>query len=139
MYSHLEATHLASELVLSLLKGHMEKPAVQFQKPQSLNWITSYFSFHLSEPLSLSDMAKRAQLSPSRFSVVFKEHFGVSPHQYLMRLRIQHAQELIKNSSFPIQEIAEYCGFADIHHFSKAFKKISGTSPGVYRRTESIL
>jgi AraC-like DNA-binding protein len=86
LLSKLEANHLAS--AISILKEIPVFQIQKYQKPQSLNWITSYFSFHLSEPITLDDMAKRAQLSPSRFSAVFRNHFGMPPHQYLLHLRI---------------------------------------------------
>jgi transcriptional regulator GlxA family with amidase domain len=78
-------------------------------------------------------MARRANLSPSRFAAVFRQHFGLSPHQYFLRLRIEHAQELLRTTDLPQRDIAAYCGFADVHHFSKAFKRITRLPPGVYR------
>lgn len=129
----LEAQHLANGLVLSILKDIPDFQWSKYQKPQSLNWIPSYFSFHLSEPLSLADMAKRAQLSLSRFAAVFKKQFGMPPHQYLLQHRVRHAQELLCGNTYSLQEIAGYCGFADIHHFAKAFKKATGETPGAYR------
>jgi transcriptional regulator GlxA family with amidase domain len=50
-----------------------------------------------------------------------------------LRLRIEHAQALLHTTDLPQRDIAEYCGFADIHHFSKAFKRITQLSPGAYR------
>jgi AraC-like DNA-binding protein len=129
----LEANQILAELMLTILQEMESFQVPKYQKPQSLNWITSYFSFNLAEPLSLKEMALRAQLSPSRFSAVFKARFGVPPHQYLLHLRIAHAQELLANSPFTMEEIAAFCGFADVHHFSKAFKKITDTSPGAHR------
>jgi AraC-like DNA-binding protein len=137
LLNQLEANQIIAELMLDLLKEMASFQLPKYQKPQSLNWITSYFSFHLAEPLSLEDMARRAQLSPSRFSAVFKQYFGTPPHQYLLHLRITHAGELLHNSSFTTDEIASYCGFANIHHFSKAFKKITGESPGSFRKLKN--
>jgi transcriptional regulator GlxA family with amidase domain len=132
--SQLEAQHLATELVLLLVKDYSEASSTAAQSPQSLNWITSYLSFHLSESLSVADMARRANLSPTRFSAVFRQRFGLSPHQYLLHLRIQHAQDLLKSTDLPLQHVAEYSGFADVHHFSKAFKKVTKITPGAFRR-----
>jgi len=50
-----------------------------------------------------------------------------------LRLRIEHAQELLHTTDLPQRDIAEYCGFADIHHLSKAFKRIPRLPPGAYR------
>jgi AraC-like DNA-binding protein len=129
----IRAQWLATEIVLTILEDHSEKSPTFKTEPQSLNWITSFLSFHLSEPLSVAEMAKRANLSPSRFNTLFKQHLGLSPHQYLLNLRIEHAKELLETTLLRMEEIASYCGFADIHHFSKTFKKMTGISPGSFR------
>lgn len=133
--SRLEANQLLGEMMIGLLKEYsdLQKEAEHY-KPQSLNWITSYFSNYLSESLTLADMAARARLSPSRFSAVFKAKFGISPHRYLMNMRIQHAQELIRKGGYSLDEIAHYLGFSDAAHFSKAYKKITGETPGQSRK-----
>lgn len=127
--SLLEAQQAATELVLMLLKQQHFPHRQGLQEPQSLNWITSYLSLHLAEPLSVAAMARRAHLSPSRFSAIFRQHFGMPPHRYLLHLRIQHAQELLRTRSLTLQQIASYCGFADVHHFAKAFKRLTGKTP----------
>ncbi|TXK72271.1 helix-turn-helix domain-containing protein [Paenibacillus sp. N3.4] len=99
-----------------------------------MDWITSYFSYHLSNPLNIDAMAKRAHLSPSRFNDVFKRQYGVTPHQYLLDMRINHACELLHRSELSQEQITQYCGFSNIHHFSKTFKKKKGKSPGAYRK-----
>jgi AraC-like DNA-binding protein len=132
--SRLQADHLAMELLLTLLKQHGRVGPRRPGPQRSLSWVPSYLSFHLGEPLSVADMADRARLSPSRFATVFREHFGVSPHQYFLRLRIQHAQDLLRSTDLPLKEIADYCGFADVHHFSKTFKRRVQLAPGAFRR-----
>jgi AraC-like DNA-binding protein len=132
--SRMEANQCVSEIILAIIKDYMKpQPATLLAKP-FLNWITSYISFYFSEPITIQDMAKRAGISPSRFQVVFKQTFGISPHQYLLRVRIDHAKELLK-SYHSIQLVSEYCGFSDVHHFSNAFKKTTGFSPAKYRDT----
>ncbi|MBO2945357.1 helix-turn-helix transcriptional regulator [Paenibacillus sp. F411] len=61
----------------------------------------------------------------------------MSPHQYLLHMRIQHACELLRQSDWTQEEIAAYCGFSSVHHFSKMFKSRMGLSPGKYRRQGS--
>jgi AraC-like DNA-binding protein len=134
LLSRLEANHLAMNLLLSIFKQYGHVAAASSRQPHSLNWVSSYLSFHVGEPLSVADMARRANLSPSRFGVVFRRHFGLSPHQYFLRLRIEHARELLRTTDLPLRDIAEYCGFTDVHHFSKAFKRIAHIPPGAYRR-----
>lgn len=132
----LEAQHLATELVLAILKQYAPPSRSSGSSPPTLNWITSFLSFHLNEPLSVEDMARRANLSPSRFSAVFKATFGVPPHQYLLQLRLRHSEELLSTTELTLADIAVYCGFADVHHFSKAFKRARGLWPGEYRQAK---
>jgi AraC-like DNA-binding protein len=66
---------------------------------------------------------------------VFRETFGMPPHQYLLKLRLQHSEELLRTTELTLQDIAVYCGFADVHHFSKAFKHTRGIWPGAFRES----
>jgi AraC-like DNA-binding protein len=131
----LESHYLATGLVLSMLQGYSHGGSDSPDRPEFLNWITSFMSLHLAEPLSVSDMAERAGLSASRFSQVFRDRFGRPPHQFLLHLRIQSAQDLLQHTGLTMREIAAQCGFSDVHHFAKTFKRISGQTPGSYRNT----
>ena len=130
----LEPQYLATGLILSVLQGYSRKSSDSADEPEFLNWIISFMSLRLSEPLSVSDMATRAGLSASRFSQVFRDHFGRPPHQFLLHLRIQRAQDLLRHTSLTMREISAQCGFSDVHHFAKSFKRLSGQTPGSYRR-----
>lgn len=129
----LEAQNIGNELIYSLIKQYGKFTTQSHNNPEDFNWITSYFSFHLSDNITIEDMAKRARLSPSRFSTLFREQFRMSPYQYLLRIRIQHAEELLLHSSLRLHQIAELCGFANAQHFSKTFKKHTGRAPGSLR------
>lgn len=122
-----------TEMSIMLLEEHLAVRPAQSVSQQKLNWITSYFSLHLDHEFHIEDMARKANLSPSRFNAVFKEQYGVTPHQYLLDMRISHACELLRNTDLSQERIAAYCGFADIHHFSKSFRKKLGLPPGRYR------
>lgn len=132
-YNALEMQTIGNELMLSILQTYYKTKPPVHSAPQDFNWITSYFSFHLSESISVRDMAKRANLSVSRFSKLFHKTFGVSPYQYLLRLRLKHAEELLQTSDLRLHQIAEYCGFANQHHLSKVYRQKFGVSPGSVR------
>lgn len=126
---------IATEIIVELLETYLDTRQNQHMAAANqLNWVGSYLSVHLNEPLSIEDMARRANLSPSRFSALFKERYGVSPHRYLLDMRVNHAGHLLKSTKLTQEEIASYCGFADVHHFSKTFKKRTGQAPGVWRQ-----
>jgi AraC-like DNA-binding protein len=130
-----EASILIAQVILQLLRefGQMETRTTNYSD-RFPEWIRSYLSFHLADPLSVQTMAERARLSPSRFATLFRHHFGISPHQYLLNMRIDHAKDLLLRSERTIEQIAQYCGFADIYHFSKVFKQHTGLAPSHYRK-----
>lgn len=86
------------------------------------------------QPLRLDDLASAAHLSPAQFSRVFKETFGISPIQYLIRLRIKHACHLLQRHNIPIADVAAQVGFVDFNYFSRQFKQVMGQSPRAYRK-----
>ena len=133
IFSQLQSQHHAMGLVLSLLQQFSALAHVMPDQPQSLNWVTAYCSFHLSDAISVAELAERSRFSKSHFTSVFRKRFGLSPHQYLLTLRVQRAQELLRDSDHSIAHIAGHCGFADVQHLSKTFKRFSGMTPGAYR------
>ncbi len=137
-WSALEVQHLMTELVLMLCRDFGTGSAKLEPGVKSMAWVASYLAMYINEPISVADMARRAHLSPSRFAAVFREHFGVPPHAYLLQMRIEHAKELLRTTGVAVVQIAAYCGFADAQHFSKAFKKTVGISPGAYRESALI-
>jgi AraC-like DNA-binding protein len=131
--SNLEAQVMMTELVAMLIATGSEGIGLTVNAKR-LDWIPAYFQVNLSTDLSLEQMAARANLSPSRFRGLFKSEFGMSPHQYFVQLRIEHATYLLKQTDHTIERIAEYCGFSDIHHFSNAYKKHCGIAPTLVRK-----
>ncbi len=75
-------------------------------------------------------------LSLGRFSHVFKESMGVSPHEYLTRIRIEKAQQLLRINRLSVAEVAECTGFSGQNYFSRTFKRYTGKSPRNYAADE---
>jgi transcriptional regulator GlxA family with amidase domain len=63
----------------------------------------------------------------------FKEHFGISPQQYVIDIRIQRAKQLLVEGSLSLSLIAESCGVTNQYHFSRLFKERTGLAPSEYR------
>lgn len=133
-FMEIRAQSLAFQLIVMMIQDHVPHNSTVRTSPDSLNWIPSYLSMHLAEPLSVENIAKRANLSPSWFSTLFKRTYGVSPHQFLLGLRINHAADLLRTTELSIENIAIYCGFADVYHFSKSFRNKMGESPTEFRK-----
>jgi AraC-like DNA-binding protein len=111
---------------VALLSGHARvQPALD------------YIQQHLAEPLNRATLARRVHLSESRFHDVFKQATGVTSLEYVRRLRMRRAQELLLGSDFSIAEIGRQCGFSDQFHFSRQFKNSCGQSPQRYRTLAS--
>lgn len=88
---------------------------------------------HLSEDFSIEQYAASVNLSASRFSHLFTKTVGISPHQYLTRLRLEWAQTYLRDSTMSIAEISDTVGFSDPLYFSRLFSKTFGLSPRAYR------
>lgn len=92
----------------------------------------SYILTHSSEKISVSDLAARAKYSVSRFCVLYKEFFSVTPIEELLNSRIESARSLLEYNRCSVTETAELCGFSSLHYFSRKFKEIVGVSPSEY-------
>ena len=87
----------------------------------------------LAEPLNIGQLAAQCALSPYHFARMFRESFGVPPHQYLLARRLTRARELLRNSRLSLGDVALACGFASASHFANRFKQTVGATPGEYR------
>jgi AraC-like DNA-binding protein len=89
---------------------------------------------NLSEDVPLARLAAECRLSVRHFARGFKAAIGVPPHQRLLALRIEAAQDYLANSTAPLAEVAGMCGFSDQSHFTRTFARHVGVSPGAWRR-----
>lgn len=94
----------------------------------------SYIQLHLKEPLTIAHLAQRANQHPDYFSRQFLQYTGERPLHYIHEKRIERAQYLITTTSMPYIDIALETGFDSVPHFSKIFKKVTGTTPNNYRK-----
>ncbi len=101
------------------LTGYVET-ALRYMKSEYMN------------PISISEIAARLSLDRSYFSNLFKNEMGISPGKYLTQIRLSNAAELLTKHAMSPSIAALSCGFSDIYHFSKAFKKHYGQSPREY-------
>ena len=93
-----------------------------------------YISAHYSENLKLKDMAERVYISPQYLSGLFKKEMNMTISDYIAKIRMERAKELLKDTGLSIGEIAEKTGYKDIRHFSTMFKRLTGLTPSEFRR-----
>lgn len=88
---------------------------------------------HMQETINFQELAESLHLSYSRFAHLFTKTVGISPQQYLLKLRLDRARGLLRDSSMSISEVAESIGFNDPFYFSRMFSKRFGISPRAFR------
>lgn len=89
---------------------------------------------HLEKKINFSRISKEIAYSQAYTVRLFKKHMGITPHEYILRRRLETAQLLLKHSTLSIKEIAERLVFSDQYHFSNYFKKRLGLSPSQFRK-----
>ncbi|MBD2363055.1 helix-turn-helix transcriptional regulator [Anabaena minutissima FACHB-250] len=99
-----------------------------------LKQVLDYIQAHLSEDISLEDLAKIAGISQFYFARLFKKSIQVPPHQYIIRQRVELAKQLLNDPEYNITEVALECGFAHPTHLSRHFRRLVGMSPSDFRK-----
>ena len=94
---------------------------------------TEFIDAHLADPIGLADIAAATGLSRMYFAAQFRAATGVRPHEYLLRRRIERAQELMLRTRSPLCEVALDVGFKTQAHFTTVFSGIVGETPNVWR------
>jgi len=95
--------------------------------------LIDYLKMHYAENITLSSASRYINMSESYLSSMFKKETGMSFVEYLTRLRIEKAAELLKTTDMPSYLVAEKVGYDNINYFGRSFKKVMGVSPSHYR------
>jgi AraC family transcriptional regulator len=146
--SRLYAQSLASVLAVHLLRHYAQRPDVSSAPPQdsapgalseprgaaqprAVADALAFMHQNYASELSLGDIAAAAHLSPFHLARLFKQSLGVSPHQYLIQLRVNSARWLLSAGSGErsLAELANAVGFADQSHLTRHFKRVLGVTP----------
>ena len=89
------------------------------------------------EDLTVNDLARVADLSPSHLTSLFRSHVGCGPLAYLQRQRLELACRLLKNAYLSVAEVADSCGYPDANYFSRLFRQTYRCSPSDWRKQAS--
>jgi AraC-like DNA-binding protein len=101
--------------------------------PRVLRRIREYIDGNIDQRISVQLLAGLANLSVCYFVRAFKQSTGITPHDYLIRQRVERTKQLLSGSNMPLSEIALAAGFADQSHFARRFRQHVGMSPRDYR------
>jgi AraC family transcriptional regulator len=130
-----EAALLLARRFAAVVGGEAEKPSRSSARErrravEAALWLEQ----NAAEPVGLADAARHAGLSPFHFLRSFAKVLGVTPHQYLVRLRLARAAKLLADEALPVTEVALASGFADLSNFVRTFGRAAGVSPKRFRR-----
>ncbi|MEO8727246.1 MAG: AraC family transcriptional regulator [Acidobacteriaceae bacterium] len=132
-YDKQDQLHIES-LTCELLAANSKARIIrETRKPPWLAEVVEYLRAELGRPLTLEEIATKIGVHPVYLSRIFRHSFRQTLGEYLNSLRAESAREHLAFSREPLSGIAALCGFADQSHFTRTFRKITGTTPGTFR------
>lgn len=124
-----------NDTVVALMQRHMS--AFETSRKESrfdLEAIDRYIEQHLSQKISVTQLAGSVFLGESQFHSLFKEQMGITPHQYVLGKRIDMAKQLIEQGNLTLGQVAEFTGFSGQSTFTHSFTRLQGMSPSQYKK-----
>jgi AraC family transcriptional regulator len=134
----LYAESLANVLAVHLLRHYttseqQDRHSTGGLSGRKLQLVLSFIEANYDGDLSLTELASVASMSTFHFVREFKKTTGKTPHQYLMRFRVDRAKMLLAQSQIPLIEVGLRSGFSHQSHFTRLFHRLTGTTPHAYR------
>ncbi len=100
--------------------------------------VVDYMNTHLSQKITVEELAALLHIHPNYFIRMFKSHMGVPPLNYMNRLRVERAKSLLENTKLPISQVMTQVGFEELSSFSGFFKHYTGYNPRDFRKYYQI-
>jgi AraC family transcriptional regulator len=141
LVGRLYAESLVLQMLIEVVRHHAGRDVATGREAiasQRLRRVTDYIEDHLGGDLSVLALAAEAGLGPAQFTHQFRRSTGLSPHQYVLRRRVERAAELLASPSQSIADVALAVGFCSQSHLTAAFRRVYGKPPGAYRRERSF-
>jgi AraC family transcriptional regulator len=135
-----ESPLYGESLTTALLAAFLTSPQTQSKAVRSglargqLRRVVEYMEANLLKDIRLTELAGVVGLSPSQFARAFKVSMGLTPHRWLVEQRIHRAKQFMTRGGKSISIAAHLAGFASQSHFTKAFRRVTGTTPGLWLR-----
>jgi len=102
--------------------------------PRRLRRISELVHTKIEDELTLVELAQSVELSTAHFARMFHKSTGETPHQFVLRQRVERAKEMLRSANTRIIDVAVACGFKTQEHFAQVFRQMCGVSPTEYRR-----
>lgn len=129
VYTSLIILDVLTEL---LLCAHSDLP--EYSAPNDISMIIDYLSKHYSKKVKLDDLASEFSLNKYHLHRAFKQITGCTPNEYLIRIRITRAKQLLCETDTSVREVAEQVGVDNTSHFINLFKAHEGVTPSSFRK-----
>jgi AraC family transcriptional regulator len=128
--ANLLAVHLLRNYTTSVEQGRVVVGGMSGRK---LQLVLRFIEANYDRDLSLAELSSAAGMSTFHFSREFKKTTGKTPHQYLIKFRIDRAKTLLSQSDMPLIEVGLRSGFSHQSHFTRLFHRLTGTTPQAFR------
>jgi AraC family transcriptional regulator len=130
---------LEQALAVALVKGYaVRHPSMQAHRgglgSARLRRIKEFVDAKIEDELTLCEMAQAVELSTAHFSRMFRKSTGETPHQFLLRQRLERAKMMLRSVDGRVIDVAVACGFKSQQHFAQAFRRVCGICPTEYRQ-----
>lgn len=133
---------VSMELLILLLLERQAAPAQTLKTPYALHSeneiirrAQQFVSAHVRQKLSVPLVARKVDVSPSYLTALFHKHLGISPGEYIRRVKLQESKHLIREGKLNFTEIAAALNYSTVHHFSRQFKEKFGITPTDYAKS----
>jgi AraC-like DNA-binding protein len=135
--------HLSLALLIRIV-GFLSRAYTGMTAPASrpllaVNEVVSHIEHNYQAPLRLEDLARMAHMCERNLQRYFQRAFGVSPVDYVNRLRITKACQLLGEQHLSITQVAGLVGIPDSNYFARVFRRFTGTNPSAYRQSSRHL
>ena len=136
---HLFLDSVEQALAAALVNGYAvrHRPVRTYQgglSPARLRRVKEFVHAQMEDELSLRELAQSVGLSTAHFSEMFRKSTGETPHQFVLRLRVERAKEMLRSAESRVLDVAIACGFKTQQHFARVFRQLCGSTPTEYRR-----
>jgi len=128
---------LVSDMLIDLGRKYENKQKTKNHFFEEINKARNYMLSNLDKKIALEEIAQRANYSLSRFCILYKRFFKITPIEDLTRARIEKAITLMQYNHISVTEASQLCGFSSIHYFSRKFKEKTGMSPTKFCRNKN--